>query len=122
MFEALDAVASLRLQEESFLKALATQMVYHMADFSSRDVARSATACQRLVLRDGALMEAMLRQALRRGGRMKVSQSEAVLAACAAANFQHPMLVELREGLEMGRWRGLFVRYAAAEAQKVPGE
>ncbi|CAK9007355.1 unnamed protein product [Durusdinium trenchii] len=105
-----------RLVQEKLLKPLGSQIIYFMVDFSSKDVARTAMACQKLMVQDGAVLEALVRQGVRRGFRLKAPQIEAVVAACHAAGFEHPMLVELLEGLQQQKQKQSEKEQAAAAA------
>eukprot|EP00913_Durusdinium_trenchii_P031715 g29701.t1 len=121
LVQAVEAMAKVRLAEEKLLKPLGSQIIYFMVDFSSKDVARTAMACQKLMVQDGAVLEALVRQAnpwkLPTGGfRLKAPQIEAVVAACHAAGFEHPMLVELLEGLQQQKQKQSEKEQAAAAA------
>ncbi|CAE7028113.1 amtB [Symbiodinium natans] len=60
--QAMDALAKSQSAEEDLLKAIGRQIVYHMVDFSVKDVANTASSCQRMLVKDGAVLEAMVRQ------------------------------------------------------------
>ncbi|CAL1125680.1 unnamed protein product [Cladocopium goreaui] len=100
LVQAIDGLAKARLSEAELLKPLGLKIVYHMVDFSPKDVAKTASACQQLMLNDGAVLEALVRQGLRRAQRLTLPQAEAVVAACRAAEFEHPVLVEFLEGMQ----------------------
>ncbi|CAE7828012.1 amtB [Symbiodinium sp. CCMP2592] len=100
LVQAMDALAKSQSAEEGLLKSMSKQIVYHMVDFSVKDLATTANACQRMLVKDGAILESLVRQGLRKGWRFKPVSAEAVIRACDAAGFRHPQLVELREGLE----------------------
>ncbi|CAE8695463.1 unnamed protein product, partial [Polarella glacialis] len=84
-------------------KALSNKLVAHMVDFSVKDVAATAVACQRLMVQDGAVLESLARQGLRKGWRFKPQYAQAVLRACRDAGFRHPAVQELWEGVQKAR-------------------
>jgi len=79
---------------------LAAVMVPRVVDFSPKDVMAVASACQRLLVRDSSVLEALARQGLRKGQRLRPRYAAAVLEACEAAGFEHKVVDDLREAKE----------------------
>ncbi|CAJ1408561.1 unnamed protein product [Effrenium voratum] len=100
LVQAMDALAKVQVFQEDLLKSIGRQIAIHMVDFSPKDVASCASACQRLLVQDGAVLEAMARQGLRSGRRFKLPYVQAVVRACRTAGFEHPVVVELLEGMQ----------------------
>ncbi|CAE7243708.1 amtB, partial [Symbiodinium necroappetens] len=62
LVQAMDALAKTQSAEEGLMKAISKQIVYHMVDFSVKDLAITANACQRMLVKDGAILESLVRQ------------------------------------------------------------
>eukprot|EP00929_Paragymnodinium_shiwhaense_P102142 TRINITY_DN65328_c0_g1_i1.p1 TRINITY_DN65328_c0_g1~~TRINITY_DN65328_c0_g1_i1.p1 ORF type:complete len:661 (+),score=161.88 TRINITY_DN65328_c0_g1_i1:119-2101(+) len=107
-------------QSAAALEALLHRMTLHMVGFSLKDVAATALACERLGVTDKGLLEALVRQAMRKGEatlQYRPQQGEAVLAACAAADFRHGVVEDLQEAVDTAR-RKQQERHAAREGKK----
>lgn len=97
LVQAVKALARSRDLQPGLLEVLQAQLIAHMVDFGAKDVATVAVACQRLKIRDGGVLEALCRQGLRQGFRFKTHHAKAVLDACAAANFEHGVVGDVRD-------------------------
>jgi len=97
--QAIEALARARTATvlgQNVAEDLARKLAPRVVDFSVKDVAAVASACQRLLLSEPSSLEALARQGLRKGWRFRPRYASTVLNACAAAGFRHPVVEELR--------------------------
>jgi len=104
LVQAMEALARCRaaaVGRPRLIEALCERLVARLVDLSAKQVASAAGACQRLRVRDGALLEGLARQGQRKGSWFLPKHAEAVLKACDAAGFEHSVVDELRESLQL---------------------
>eukprot|EP00927_Polykrikos_kofoidii_P043490 TRINITY_DN37561_c0_g1_i1.p1 TRINITY_DN37561_c0_g1~~TRINITY_DN37561_c0_g1_i1.p1 ORF type:complete len:737 (+),score=135.11 TRINITY_DN37561_c0_g1_i1:95-2305(+) len=85
------------------VKLLGERITASIAEFSLKNVVLTATACQRLMVRDAALFEGIVRQGIRKGQSVfhyKTHYGEAIFEACRAVRFRHPVVDDLLQALE----------------------
>lgn len=82
------------------LQALSQKLQEIMVELSPSQLASTASACQKLLVTDGALLEGLVRQGQRRRQAFLPRHAEAVLGACDAAGFRHAVVDQLRQSVE----------------------
>lgn len=102
--QAMDALAHARMREDTgpCVPRVRDELLGRLPDLSLKDVIVVAKACQPLQLYDGAVLEGLVRQAIRKRATQRFKKEHrqarrAVLDLCAAGGFEHTLLEELKD-------------------------